>query len=191
MDTDCFVYAPVLNFLHYNNEKGVEATVILKFAVEFFESSDIAKSKKIFWDSLPKLTEPYPRRTGSNAALNHLKDMLELLQNQSASEDMPVFVIRSPAAVPCIPAVAYSRIASKLNEIQQTLSQVNEKISTYDLNFPSLPSSAIGSDTSKATVIITNIPRDLDNASKRKKRIEQVNAIEQGSKLMRKFQLTI
>ena len=38
-DTDCFVYAPVLNSLQYNNEKGVEATVILKFAVEFFEGS--------------------------------------------------------------------------------------------------------------------------------------------------------
>ena len=61
-DTDCFVYAPVLNFLQFNYEKGVEATVILKFAVEFFESSDIAKSKKILWDSLPKLTEPYPRQ---------------------------------------------------------------------------------------------------------------------------------
>ena len=47
MDTDCFVYAPVLNFLQYNNEKGVEAAVILKLAVEFFVSSDIAKSKKI------------------------------------------------------------------------------------------------------------------------------------------------
>ena len=64
MDTDCFVYAPVLNFLQYNNGKGVEATVILKFAVEFFESSDIAKSKKILWDLLPKLTEPYPRHMG-------------------------------------------------------------------------------------------------------------------------------
>ena len=74
---DCFVYAPVLNFLQFNNEKVVEARMILKFAVEFFESSDISKSKKILWDLLPKLTEPYPRRTGSNAALNHLKDMLE------------------------------------------------------------------------------------------------------------------
>ena len=45
-DTDCFVYALVLNFLWYNNEKGVKATVILKFAVKFFESSDIAKSKE-------------------------------------------------------------------------------------------------------------------------------------------------
>ena len=112
-DLDCFVNAPVLNFLQYNNEKGVEATVILKFAVEFFDSSDTAKSKKILWDSLPKLNEPYPRRTGSTAVLNHLKDLSELLQNQSASEDMHVFFIRSPAEVPCIPAVAYSRIASK------------------------------------------------------------------------------
>ena len=113
------------------------------------------------------MTQPYLRRKGSNAALNHLKDMLELLQNQNAYEDMPVFVIRSPAEVPCIPAVAYSRIVSKLNGIQQTSSQVNEKMSTYDLNFPNLSSSATGSDISKATVIITNVPRDLDNASKR------------------------
>ena len=104
--------------------------------------------------------------------------MLELLQNQSASEDMPVFVICSPAEVPCIPAVAYSRIASKLNEIQQTLLQVNEKMSTYDLNFPSLPSSAIGSDISKATVIIANVSRDVDNASKRKKRIDCISGHE-------------
>ena len=86
----------------------------------------------------------------NDSALNHLKDMLELLQNQSASEDMPVFVIRSPAEVPCIPGVAYSRIASKLNGIQQTLSQVNEKMSAYDLNFPSLLSSATGNDISQS-----------------------------------------
>ena len=104
--------------------------------------------------------------------------MLELLQNQSASEDMPVFVIHFPAEVPCIPAVAYSRIASKLNGIQQTLSQVNEKMSTYDLNFLSLPSSATRSNISKATVIITNIPHDIDNASKRKERIDCISVRE-------------
>ena len=91
---------------------------------------------------------------------------------------MPVFVIRSPAKVPCIPAVAYSTIASKLNGIQQTLSQINEKMSAYDLNFPSLPSIATGSDISKATVIITNVPRDIDNASKRKERIDCISGHE-------------
>ena len=115
---------------------------------------------------------------GSNAALNHLKDILELLQNQSSSEDKPFFVIRSPADVPCIPAVAYSRIAFKLNGIQQTLLQVNEKMSTYDINFPSLPSSATGSDISKATIIITNVPLHLDNASKRKERIDYISGHE-------------
>ena len=76
-DTDCFVHAPVLNFLQYNNQKGVEAKVIIKFAVKFFESRNFGKLEKILWDLLPKLTEPYPWRKGSNAALNHLKDMLE------------------------------------------------------------------------------------------------------------------
>ena len=51
-------------------------------------------------------------------------------------------------------------------------------MSTYDLNFPSLPSSATGSNISKANVIITNVPRDLDNASKRKERIDCISGHE-------------
>jgi hypothetical protein len=95
--SDCLVYSPVLNFLQYNLERGAEDAVILKSAVDFFELTDIAKGKKLLWEKL-LISEACPKRTGPNAPINHLKDMLELIQRMKTGSNpiLLVSVIRSP-----------------------------------------------------------------------------------------------
>ena len=79
---------------------------------------------------------------------------------------IPFFVIRSPIEVPCLPAVVYSRLSEK---IKQTLLQIKDKVTAYDLHFPGLTrdgAASIPVVTNQATIVITKTSRDLDNPSK-------------------------
>ena len=176
--SECLVFSPVLNFLQYNLERGVEDVVILKSAVDFFELADITKGKKLLWEKL-SITDACPKRTGPNALMNHLKDMLEQFQKMKTEHFpiIPVFVIRSPTEVPCLPAVAYSRLSVKINTLHQTLLKIKDKVTAYDLHFPGLPGDgddSIPVVTNQATIVITKTPRDLDNPSKRKAVIDKI-----------------
>ena len=84
---------------------------------------------------------------------------------------------RSPTEVPCLPGVTYSRLSAKINTLQQTLLQIKDKGTAYDLHFPGLPgdgAASISVVTNQATIVITKTPRDLDNPSKRKAVIDKL-----------------
>ena len=171
-----FSFSPVLNFLQYNLEREVDV-VILKSAVDFFELADITKGKKLLWEKL-SITDACPKRTGPHALMNHLKDMLEQFQKMKTEPFpiIPVSVIRSPTEAPCFPAVAYSRLSAKINTLHQTLLQIKDKLTAYDLHFPGLPGdgdASIPVVTNQATIVITKTPRHLDNPSKQKAVIDK------------------
>ena len=86
-------------------------------------------------------------------------------------------MIRSPTEAPCLPAVAYSRLSAKINTLHQTLMQIKDKMTAYDLHFPGLPGNGDASIqvvTNQAAIAITKTPRDLDNPSKRKAVIDKI-----------------
>ena len=72
---------------------------------------------------------------------------------------------------PCIPAVAYSRLAAKVNSCEQMLKTMSSKMVSYETNFPSLSSR---NDENHATVIISKVSPDLSNPTKRRQALEQV-----------------
>ena len=87
-----------------------------------------------------------------------------------------MFVIVSPTEVLVIPAVVYSRLASKISSLDQTLNQVKEKVTSYNQNFPFLPSGSFKSNvnTSTSTVVIPEISPKLNNPVKRWDAIDQI-----------------
>ncbi|XP_065581737.1 uncharacterized protein LOC136041106 [Artemia franciscana] len=174
----CLVFSSVLNFFQYNLERGVEDVVILKSAVDFFELADITKGKKLLWEKL-SITDVCPKCTRLNTLMNHLKDMFEQFQKMKTEPFpiIPVFVISSPTEVLCLPAVAYSRLSTKINTLHQTLMQINDTVTTYDLHFLGLPGNGDASIpvvTNQATIVITKTPRDRDNPSKQRAVIDKI-----------------
>jgi len=70
-----------------------------------------------------------------------------------------------------LPSVAYSRLSAKINTLHQTLLQIKDTVTAYDLHFPGLPGDGDASVpvvTIQVIIVITKTPRDLDNPSKRK-----------------------
>ena len=80
---------------------------------------------------------------------------------------LPIYVIHLPTKVLVIPTVAYSRLATKLKKIGQTLETVNAKLTAYKINFLQLPTPTACMVEAQATVVILNVPKTLDNPAKR------------------------
>lgn len=171
-----YAYSPVLNFLQSNFREGIDDVTIINHALEFFDDKVIKDAKAEFW-GIADPNKSVPKRQGDLASQRNLKDILDLLrQCDSDNSLLPIFVIVSPTEVPVIPAVAYSRLVSKISSLDRALKQINEKVTSYDLNFPSLPSASFkpNVNTSITTVVISGISPELNNPVKRRDAIDQI-----------------
>ena len=173
-DNKSFAYSPVLNFIQMNIKEGIDDGIIIKHTVDFFENSIISFAKIIFY-AVAVPSEIFPKRVGNKAVASNLRDIVDsFYQCDSEEIAVPIYVIRLPVEVPVIPAVAYSRLATKLNKIGQTPEAVNAKLTTYKLNFPQLPTPTARTMEAQATVVISNVPKILDNPTKRREMIEKI-----------------
>ncbi|KAK2703305.1 hypothetical protein QYM36_018220 [Artemia franciscana] len=67
------------------------------------------------WNTVNNDVQP-TKYIGAKATSNNVKNILDLLRIVSSKcdsddLDIPCYVIRVPTEVPCVPAVAYSRLA--------------------------------------------------------------------------------
>ena len=171
-----FSHSAILNFIQSNIRSGIDDEVIINHAVEFFPENTLKDAKVDLWAEIYPSSKTAPRRQGDNASARHVKDMIDLLRKCENEElTVPTYVIISPTEVPVIPAVAYHKLASKICALDSTLNFIKEKVTAYDLNFPSLPIPyASPHIESTATVIISKVPTKLDDPSKRAHAINKI-----------------
>jgi hypothetical protein len=92
--------------------------------------SCVCAAKKSLYASVSP-PESCPKRTGQKALVNHLKDIIELFRKcYSDWLHAPAYIICIPTEVPVMPAIAYSRLATKVNKIQQNLGSYKWKVNT-------------------------------------------------------------
>ena len=178
------VFSPVLNFLQFNRDNGVNENEILKFGKEFFlDLPSVIEAKKLLYDAAVPGTE-LPRRQGPKALESHLKDMLSIFEKCDDEDiDLPMFVIRSPNDVPVIPALVYSSLNAKLNRMEHFLKTVSSKFDSYDNHFPPLPARATPSTDSHTTVVVSKVPQTLNDPIKRKEVLDKVSCHDAVTKL--------
>ena len=112
------------------------------------------------------------KRIGAKAASNNDKNILDLLRKCDNDDlDIPYYVICMPTEVPCVPVVAYSRLAVKVNSCEQILNIMSSNMVSYETNLKSLSSR---NNENHATVIISKILPNLSNPTKRRQAQEQV-----------------
>ncbi|KAK2711291.1 hypothetical protein QYM36_012467 [Artemia franciscana] len=75
--------------------------VIFKCAVDFFfDGSVISSAKMEFWNTVNNDIQP-PKRIGTKAASNNVKNILGLLRKCDNDDlDIPCYIIRVPTEVP-------------------------------------------------------------------------------------------
>ena len=175
-DNDRYVYSPVLNFIQVNFEAGIDDDIIVSHAVDFFENSAVSTAKiELYSATVPD--DCCPKRVGNKAITNNIRDMIDLIRKcDSENITIPIYVIRLPTEVPTIPAVAYSRFATKINNIGRTLEVIDSKLTNYDMNFPALPT--VPANDNLATVVISNVPKVLNNPAKRREVIDKISGHE-------------
>ena len=176
MDNREYVHCPVMNFLQNNWEEGIEEATIIQHAIDFFECGVIADAKSEFWAKVAP-NDNCPRRIGAKASANNVKDILDFIKKLDSEEvSTPIYVIKSPTEVPVLPAVAYSRLSTKVNRVEQLLKVVATKLDAYELNYPQLPKPAI--PDSHATIVVSNLPSTLSDPIKQKDLIDQIDGHE-------------
>ena len=107
------VYLPVLNFLQFSRNNGVDDDLIIRHALEFFDAAAVVAAKSAFWNKVLR-GEICPIRAGNKATQSHLRAILELLA-KCDSEDLtvPKYVILSANEVPSVPDLMFSHLSSK------------------------------------------------------------------------------
>ncbi|KAK2716622.1 hypothetical protein QYM36_006934 [Artemia franciscana] len=134
------VYLPVLNFLQFSRNNGVDDDLIIRHALEFFDAAAVVAAKSAFWNKVLR-GEICPRRAGNKATQSHLRAILELLA-KCDSEDLtvPTYVILSANEVPSVPDLMFSHLSSKLTRMEKVLnavaSQFNEQYFPSNIHEP-------------------------------------------------------
>ncbi|KAK2712963.1 hypothetical protein QYM36_011608 [Artemia franciscana] len=170
------VYLPVLNFLQFSRNNGVDDDLIIRHALEFSDAAAVAAAKSALWNKvLPG--EICPRPAGNKATQSHLRDILELLA-KCDSEDLtvPTYVILSANEVPSVLDLTFSHLSSKLTRMEKVLNAVASRAEVYDNHFPPLPQPI--EPNALATIVVTKIPASLDNPIKRKEMLDKVTGHE-------------
>ena len=172
-ETPELVYSPVLNFIQSNLLSGIEEDIIKRHGMEFFDVNIVKEAKSLLWQiSAPE--SDCPVRKGNNALSSHFSDIVSLLRYLDSSDTfVPMFVIKQPTEVPCLPANAYTPLLSKFNELQQVVVEMSGKLDNYQLNFPQLPKPTPAIDT-HTTVIVSKVPSCLSDPIKRKSVLDQI-----------------
>lgn len=97
-----------------NFRAGINENGIIRQDSGFFDSANIYKAKCILWKKI-LTNQLIPKRVGINAKLNNLNEIFYLFSKCDADNaKVPDFIIRCPTDVPCIPAVAYFRLPTKV-----------------------------------------------------------------------------
>ena len=141
-------------------------TLLLSMPLAFLMRNKECKSGT--W-SCASLNRTSRGRKGDLTSLRHLNDILEFLRKcDNEQVDLPTFVIISPMEVPVNPAAAYSKLAYKVTLMETTLKTICDKVTSYDLNFPSLPNPSPHPSQKPMIVLVSNFPSYLIDPAKRK-----------------------
>ncbi|KAK2709510.1 hypothetical protein QYM36_013241 [Artemia franciscana] len=142
------VYLPVLKFLQFSRNNGVDDDLIIRHAFEFFDAAAVAAAESAFWNKvLPG--EICLRRAGNKTTQSHLSN-----------------------EVPLVPDLMFSNLSSKLTQMEKVLNAVVSRAEVYDNHFPPLPQPI--EPNVLATIVVSEIPASLDNPIKRKEMLDKV-----------------